>query len=401
MSSQKEDQSKDLFLHADGDSFFVACELTRRPDLKGKPVVVGEDRGIAVAMSPEAKKLGVTRGMPTFRIKKLFPEVVILPHHFDLYLEISGRMRQILSSYAREVEEYSIDECFARVRPSEIKYFGGEKNFLKELKEEIEKTLGVTYSLGLARTKVLAKQASKLEKPGGMVALLSREDEMKALKATPIGEIWGIGRRTVPKLTALGVGTAYDLVRYPEGEMAKKFSRPVLDLKKELSGEEIFEVRSNVDPRSQKSIQATATFRPASANPSVIWRELARNAEEACGHAREVRLASNKISFFVKSSEFKYRYGEAKLLFFSSDPGAVLNAIEPEFPKLLRKRERIRSTGVILQNLLREEKAPLDLFGRQMEALKRTRVEETADKIRKKFGKGSIGRASSMRRKKD
>ncbi|MDD5721502.1 MAG: hypothetical protein PHT16_03620, partial [Candidatus Pacebacteria bacterium] len=104
-----------LFLHADGDSFFVACELTLRPELRGKPVVVGEDRGIAVAMSPEAKKLGVTRGMPTFQIKKLFPEVTILSHHFDLYQDISSRMQQILQSYCRTIEVYSIDECFAVV----------------------------------------------------------------------------------------------------------------------------------------------------------------------------------------------------------------------------------------------------------------------------------------------
>jgi nucleotidyltransferase/DNA polymerase involved in DNA repair len=110
--------NRDLFLHADGDSFFVACELTMMPELRGKPVIVGEDRGIAVAMSPEAKKLGVTRGMPTFRIKKLFPQVVILPHHFELYHDISERMQNVLSSYARDVEEYSIDECFARVRPA-------------------------------------------------------------------------------------------------------------------------------------------------------------------------------------------------------------------------------------------------------------------------------------------
>ncbi len=390
---------KSLFLHADGDSFFVACELTKKPELKGKPVIVGEDRGIAVAMSPEAKKLGVTRGMPTFRIKRLFPEVVILPHHFDLYNEISEKMRQILSSYAWEVEGYSIDECFARVKPSEIKYFGGEKKFLSELKNEIEKTLGVTYSLGLARTKALAKQASKLEKPGGAVVLLTKKEETDALKRTPIEEVWGIGRRTVPKLASLGIATAYDLVNFSESEISRRFSRPMLELKKELSGENIFEVESDVDPRGQKSIQATATFRPASADPKVIWRELCKNAEDACEHAREIRLVSNKISFFVKSSEFKYREGGVKLPLFSSDPGIVLNAIEPEFPKLLKKKERIRSTGVILENLTREEKVPLDLFGRQKEALKRSSVEETADKIRQKFGKDSIKRASSLGKK--
>ena len=160
-----------LYLHVDGDSFFVACELTKHPEYKGKPVIVGADRGIAVAMSPEAKKIGITRGMPVFRIKKLFPQVIILSHH------IAEGLHRILESYFQTIEVYSIDECFALVEPSEIKYFGlprlgkagGERKLLTELKNEIEKTLGVTYSIGLARTKALAKQASKLEKPGGLV----------------------------------------------------------------------------------------------------------------------------------------------------------------------------------------------------------------------------------------
>nr|MBP6060551.1 hypothetical protein [Candidatus Paceibacterota bacterium] len=117
--------SDNLYLHADGDSFFVACEVSVRPELKGQPVIVGADRGIAVAMSAEAKKLGVTRGMPVFKIKKLFPQVIILSHNFALYEEISNKLYQILSSYFLEVEVYSIDECFALVQPFELKYYGG------------------------------------------------------------------------------------------------------------------------------------------------------------------------------------------------------------------------------------------------------------------------------------
>jgi nucleotidyltransferase/DNA polymerase involved in DNA repair len=392
-------QPDNLILHADGDSFFVACELTLHPELRGKPVIVGEDRGIAVAMSAEAKKLGVTRGMPTFKIKKLFPQVIILSHHFDLYHDISTRMHQILQSYCQTIEVYSIDECFAVVEPSEVKYFGGEKNLLTELKDEIEKTLGVTYSIGLAKTKALAKQASKLEKPSGLVMLLSKEDEVRALKATSIGDIWGIGRQTVPRLRNLGIKTAYDFVSYKGDQITKYFSEPVLNLKKELGGESIFEVQGNVDPRDQKSIQSTSTFRPASTDSKIIFRELSKNAEHACENARAIHLISNKISFFVKTSEFKYYFDEIKLTSYTADPGAVLNAIEPKLPKLLRTKERIRSTGIILHNLIHEESAPRDLFGRQDKETKNLVVEEVADKIRKKFGKDALKRAASLKKK--
>jgi DNA polymerase-4/DNA polymerase V len=392
-------ESKNLYFHADGDSFFVSCEVSRHPELRGLPVIVGGDRGIAVAMSPEAKRLGVTRGMPVFRIKKFFPEVIILSHHFDLYQDIADRMYQILLSYFAKVEVYSIDECFALADPSEIKYYGGEKRLLAELKKEIEQTLKVTYSFGLARTKVLAKQASKLEKPNGSVILLSKEDEIAALKKTSIEDVWGIGRKTVPALRKLRIKNAYDFVNYPEAKIARDFSKPLLILKKELAGEPILEVENNLDPRDQKSIQATGTFHPASTDSKIIWREIAENAEHACAEARALTLVSNKVSFFVKNSDFEYHIAEVKLPEYTSDPGVILDAIEPKFPKLLARKEHIRSTGIILHNLIREEAVTLDLFGKQEKALKNLIIEETADKIRRKFGPDSIKRAASLRQK--
>lgn len=399
MGAPGKKREKNLYLHADGDSFFVSCELTLRPELKGRPVIVGGDRGIAVAMSPEAKRAGVTRGMPVFRIKKLFPQVVILPHTFDLYTEIAEKMKNILLSYASKVEEYSIDECFALVDPAEIKFFGSEKKLLLELKREIESVLGVTYSLGIGRTKSLSKLASKLEKPGGVVALLNKKDEERALKATSIGDVWGIGRQTVPGLVRLGIKTAYDFAKYPAEEIERNFSRPVRELQRELSGTEVLSVNFDADPRDQKSIQSTRTFRPASTDQEIIRRELSINAERACKEARALLLVSNIVSFFVKTSEFVYYESTAKLPSFTSDPGTVLEAIEQKFPELVKRKGRIRATGVILQNLVREEKVPLDLFGRQKEALDRLEVERAADRIRAKYGRGSITRAASLQKR--
>jgi len=399
----RSDNSNNLFLHADGDAFFVACELLVYPQYKGLPVIVGQDRGIAVAMSPEAKKLGVTRGMPIFRIKKLFPQVIMLPHHFDLYHDISTRMHEILSKYFCTIEVYSIDECFALVEPAEVKYFGNEAKLLAALKKEIENSLGVTYSLGLARTKALAKQASKLEKPAGVVMLLTKADVARALKATPIDDVWGIGRRTAPRLERLGIKTAYDFVHFKNPKVIEDFSQPLSVLQKELAGESIMRVHNDVDPRDQKSIQATGTFHPASTDPKIIWREIAENAEHACRSAREIDLVSNKVSFFVKTSEFKYYFDEVKLDKYTADPGVVLDALEPKLAKLLPKGntwgKRIRSTGVVLHNLVRSEEAPRDLFGKQEKSLKNLIIEEAADKIRAKHGSGAILRVASMKRK--
>ncbi len=391
-----EDKSDNLYLHVDGDSFFVSCEVSIHPELKGRPVIVGGDRGIAVAMSKEAKKLGVTRGMPVFKIKKFYPEVLILPHNFALYEDISNRLQLILANYFIEVEVYSIDECFALVQPFEVKYAGGEQKLMKKIKSEIQEKLNVSYSLGIARTKALSKLASKLEKPDGSVLLLSKQDETRALKATSIDDIWGIGRRTVPLLLERGIKTAYDFCNYPARKISQDFSQPILVLQRELNGEQVLEIESNVDPRDQKSIQSTATFRPASVDKNVITREISENVEHACVEARKLRLVSNKISFFIKTSEFKYKFDEVKLDYFTADPGVVLSAIDLKLAKLLRLREKIRSTGVILQNLLRQESVPLDLFGKQERALAKLAIEETADRIRTKFGQNAIKRATSL-----
>jgi DNA polymerase IV len=386
-----------LFLHADGDSFFVACEVAQEPKYKGKPVVVGGDRGIAVAMSAEAKKLGVTRGMPVFQIKRDFPTVIVLPHHFDLYNHISHQVYEILCSYLSLVEVYSIDECFAPVKPSDIVLAGSPEKLLTDIKNEIQQTCGVTYSFGLARTKALAKTASKLNKPNGLVMLLAEEDEKRALSHTAIEDVWGIGKQTVPRLKRLGITTAHDFISYPREHFEKSFSRNITELHHELSGESLYELHADTDPRDQKSLQSTATFKPSSSDPQIIMAELSGNIERACERARALHLMTKSISFFVKNADFAYRFVDAHMSLYTSNPSAVLAALEPLLPTLLKRGEKVRSTGVTLRDLRRAEDVPRDLFGTQEASEEKNIVDEIADKIREKFGHDAVKRASSLK----
>lgn len=386
-----------LFLHADGDSFFVACEVAQQPEYRGKPVVVGGDRGIAVAMSIEAKKLGVTRGMPVFQIKRDFSTVIVLPHHFDLYNRISHQVYGILCSYLSLVEVYSIDECFALVKPSDIVLAGSSEKLLTDIKNEIQQTCGVTYSLGLARTKALAKTASKLEKPNGLVMLLTKEDEVRALTHTAIENVWGIGRQTVPRLKRLGITTAHDFISSPRERLEKSFSRNLIELHHELSGESLYKLHTDTDPRDQKSLQSTATFKPSSSDPQIIMAELSGNVERACERARALHLMTKSISFFVKSADFAYRFADAHVPLYTSNPSTLLAALEPLLPTLLKHGETIRSTGVTLRDLRRIEDVPRDLFGVQETAQEKNIVDEVADKLREKFGHDAVKRASSLK----
>jgi nucleotidyltransferase/DNA polymerase involved in DNA repair len=391
------EKPNDLYLHADGDSFFVSCEVAQMPEYKGKPVVVGEDAGIAVAMSYEAKTLGVTRGMPTFQIKREFPSVILLPHHFDLYNKISNEVYKILISYLSVVEVYSIDECFAKVSKADIKYAGGPDKLVNTIKDEIQNKLGVTYSFGLAHTKALAKTASKLNKPNGTALLLKKEDEINALKNTPIDDVWGIGRQTIPRLQNMGMKTAYDFAYTLDEDIKKYFSESLWDLKRELSGEIVNDVHMDTDPRDQKSIQSTSTYRPASSDPSIIFAELSTNTERACENARELELVTKSVSFFVKNKEFVHRFGDSTLPLYTNDPSLILNAIEPIFMQTIKKGEEIRSTGITLKNLRRAEDVQKDLFGVQESADDKNIINIVGDKIRQKFGNNILKRASSLR----
>lgn len=158
-------------LHIDGDAFFASCEQSRTPSLQGKPVVIGKERGIVASMSYEAKACGVTRGMRLFEVKRLCPDAVILPSDYETYSLLSLRFFAIVRRYTPEVEEYSIDECFADLtglrRPLRMSYL----QMAEHLKHDLDTELGFTFSVGLAPNKVLAKIGSKWRKPSGLTVI--------------------------------------------------------------------------------------------------------------------------------------------------------------------------------------------------------------------------------------
>lgn len=344
-------------VHVDGDAFFASCEVARNPKLKGKPVVVGGLRGIAVALTYEAKARGVVRGMPVFQIKKLCPDVVVLPGDYDLYATYAHRMYRVVRRYSDCVEEYSIDECFAEL--SEVGPRSEE--VARQIKCDLESALGVTFSVGLATTKVLAKVASKHSKPAGLVFIPEGAQD-PFLETLPVGKVWGIGPATQTKLVRQGIMTALQFKNLPEWKLKEEFAKPYRSLWRELRGESVYPV----DPDShadQKSIAATRTFRPPTTDKARVRAELAKNVERACLHAREKGLASRHLYCFLKSQDFQYRRFEVTLLARTNIPSAVLGAVVPEFEKQFRPGVIYRATGITLADLAPESAAQSDLFG--------------------------------------
>jgi DNA polymerase-4/DNA polymerase V len=267
-------------LHIDGDAFFASCEQSRRPKLQGQPVVTGKERGIAASMSYEAKARGVTRGMRLPEIRKICPEAVILPSDYETYSLLSKRFFAIVRRYTPEVEEYSIDECFCDLtglrRPLRMSYL----QIAERIKHDLDTELGFTFSVGLAPNKVVAKIASKWQKPSGLTVIPGRELH-RYLAKLPVENVWGIGHQTTALLHKHGVKTALHFAWQPEAWVKKHFSKPFYQIWQELNGAHVFELVPG-EHEMYHTIQKVKTFTPASSHRDFIVAQLAKNIENAC-----------------------------------------------------------------------------------------------------------------------
>src|SRR5215472_13189161 len=233
-------------LHIDGDAFFASCEQSRRPKLQGQPVVTGKERGIAASMSYEAKARGVTRGMRLADIRKVCPEAVILPSDYETYSLLAKRFFAIVRRYTPDVEEYSIDECFADLtglrRPLKMSYL----QIATQIKKELDTELGFTFSAGLAPNKVVAKIASKWQKPSGLTAISGRELH-RFLDTLPVERVWGIGPNTTAFLHKHGIRTALEFAQQREPWVKRYLSKPFYQIWQELNGQYVFELATGED----------------------------------------------------------------------------------------------------------------------------------------------------------
>ncbi len=382
-------------LHVDGDAFFVACEVACNPALRGKPVVTGEERRIASALSYEAKALGVTRGMPVHEIRKLFPEVLIIPSHYRLYEIFSARMYKILRRYTDAVEWYSVDECFADITGLNVELELSYEEIATKIRETLNAELGITFSLGLSVTKVLAKVASKWDKPNGQT-IIPLSAIGRFLKETPLGKIWGIGSQTNRYLSQFGMKTAQDFVDKNEGWLAEHCPKPVQEIWHELCGRSLLDI--GYGKRAQhKSLSSTETFMPPTSDPTFIFSELSRHVEIVARSARQEALAATRVSFFIKTRDFRYRRTECVMPAPTALPNMILEAVRKSFGAVYDSSVIYRATGVTLHGLVPLSHVSRDLFdvetGREESAKK---LYEVVDHMLNHYGSRAVTMCSSL-----
>lgn len=381
-------------LHVDGDNFFVSCELTKNPSLRGKPVVTGQERGIATAMSPEAKALGVTRGMPVAKIKNLFPSVIVIPSDYETYSLYARRMYEIVRRYTPEVEEYSIDECFADITGFRQYHGMSYEDIAKQVKKDLDTELGMTFSVGLGVNKVSAKIASNINKPNGFTAIRGYNQHLFLAKV-PIEKVWMIGPNTAQFLKRFKIETALSFAQCPEEFVTTKLHKPQHEIWRELRAEFVYPLNTKVG-HDYQSISKVYSFTPFTNSRSHLFSQLSKNLEGACLKLRAHHLMTRSVFFFLKSKDMRTKGVELKFSVPTNAPQEILKKISEHLDEIYDSRLLYRATGIVLMKLVPEESMQMDLFGKALEVKEISTVYKEIDKINQKFGRRSLYLGASM-----
>jgi DNA polymerase IV len=373
---------KKAILHVDGDAFFASCEVAQDPSLRGKPVVVGRDRGIATAVSYEAKARGVQRGMTMWQVREVCPDVIIKFSSYDLYGMYAEKMYNIVKRYTPQVEEYSIDECFADLTGLRNHFHMSYEQIARNIKNDLESSLGMTFSVGVGPTKVIAKIASKWKKPNGFTVIKAKDIE-NFLKEIPIGAIWGIGPNTSAYLQKFGIKTALQFAERSETWITETIAKPYQQIWHELRGNPIYQVHTG-GQHEYKSIMKTRTFIP-SRDKEFIFSQISKNIERVSHKLRDHALFTKEISGYLKTQEFNYKGFELKLPHAVATPELILKHVRPHFEKVFMPGTLYRATGIIARSLCREELIQQDLFGAVQENKSITALYHSMDRLANKY----------------
>ena len=381
---------KHVIALVDCDSFFVSCEQSVNPELKGKPVCVMSGRGqCVISRSKEAKKLGVKMGMPYFQIEGELKKATYINANHELYSEISKKVMAVLKTFSPNVEIYSVDEAFVDLTGLERLYKRNYLEIAQMIREKILEETDIPVSIGVSSSKSLAKLASdKAKTLGEKVFLVGTRKIIPLLKETSIDEIWGIGRNLSLLLRKNGILTAYELISQDDLWLDKQIGIRGLEMKHELLGEMISPVSNEV--KLPKSIQKTSALAKFSSDKNYLKNSLNYHIHRACMRLRRLDAKCKSVSIFLRTKDFKV-YCEKKLLNIPTDFEMEISDIIFEMlNKIYNPNILYRSTGVILENFEQNSNAQMSLFTDFSQDIKKEKLAKCFDKLEEKFGKDII-----------
>jgi DNA polymerase IV len=380
------DDSGCTILHVDMDAFYASASLLSRPELVGTPVIIGGggNRGVVLSATYEARAFGVTSAMPMARARRLCPQATIVAPDHRLYSRISAAVMATFESITPFVEPLSLDEAFLDVA-SAVRLLGPPSVIGQQIRDTIADEQGVTCSVGVAPTKFVAKLASGLAKPDGMV-VVPRGEVVAFVQQLPVGALWGVGDRTEEVLARLGLVTVADIAHTPVETLRRALGE---------TGVHLHELAWGRDPRiveplrRERSIGSDETFNHDVDDPAYIHRQLLKLSDRTAARVRAAGLMGRTVSIKVRFSDFTTITRSRTLRDPTDVSRDIYDTARALYDALGLQRVRIRLVGVRMEQLVDSDRAPIQGMLDEPEHGWRD-ADRAVDRASARFGAGSV-----------
>ncbi|QDT05315.1 DNA polymerase IV [Rubripirellula lacrimiformis] len=383
-----------MLLHIDMDAFYASIEQRDRPELRGRPVVVGGSagRGVVAAASYEARRFGIHSAMPGRRAAELCPDAVFVKPRIDHYSDVGRHVREIFHRYTPLVQPLSLDEAFLDVSGSR-RLFGSAAKIGRRIKDEIRSELDLTASVGVAPLKFVAKIASDLNKPDGFVEV-SKADVIPFLDPLPVSRLWGVGRVGQNKLHQMGI-TRIGQLRVVELErLTRSFGS---------WGEHLWKLANGIDPRgvvpdrTAKQISHERTFAEDLTDETMLRAVVSYLAEQVAQRLRRHERHARSVSIKYRRDDFR-TFARSLTLDRSTDStDEIFRAAEGMLTEMrLREPRAVRLIGVSVGGLSnRDAPQQMSLFDLREGESNQKEVDKVVDQLRNQIGDQAVYRATS------
>ena len=383
-----------MFALIDCNSFYASCEQVFRPDLRGKPVIVlSNNDGCAIAMSKEAKALGIKPFEPYFKMSAACAAngVQVFSSNYTLYGDMSARVVQTLARYAADIEVYSIDEVF--VRPLSI--FGTLQEYGQQMRQAVWKEVRIPVGVGMASTKTLAKLANRAAKKiNSLNYVCVVENEIQRewlLKQVPVGDVWGVGGRISAKLNSMGIVSAYDLSRANTKHLRENFSVVLERTIEELNGISCLDLEEI--PPQKKQIYCTRSFGEKTESLDEILQATSSYASRAAEKLRKQTHYAKTMHVFLQTSAYDeksiLKNTTIQLPYPTDDTRIIVKYARFAVSKLYEEGYRFQKSGIGLIEIVDKRFVQGDIF-HQGQSEKSDLVMGVIDSINRKYGKGTV-----------
>lgn len=374
-------------IHLDMDAFYPAVEVLDNPALKGRPVIVGggPKRGVVSSASYEARKYGVHSAQPMATALRLCPRGIFLPVRMERYKEISHRVFEIFRRFTPLVEPLSIDEAFLDVTGS-LRLFGRPEEIAKKIKETVLRETGLTVSAGVAPSKFVAKIASDMDKPDGLI-LVPPDRVRDFLDPLPISKMWGVGKVTQEALERLNIRSFRDVTLTPMEVMERRFGKQGVKIHRLSMG---LDDREVIPEQDVKSVGHEETFPEDIRETDRARSQLLSLAERVARRMRRMGLEGRTITLKVKYNDFVLVTRSVTLPNPTDDGSEIYAAVCDLLEKTAVGRRPVRLLGVSLSHFCFNSEDQLSLFDENKGAKRKKKLHKALDSIHEKFGERGI-----------